>query len=83
MGLRFKKVIKLAPGLKINLSKSGLSTSVGKPGSTINFSKRGTKTTIGAPGTGVSYQTSTKKIMISPILIVVLFLVGLWLFGKF
>lgn len=63
MPFRFRKSIKILPGVKINLSKSGVSTSVGKRGATVNFSKRGTRTTIGIPGTGLSYssQTSTPK----------------------
>ncbi len=55
MGLRFRKSIKILPGLKLNLSKSGISTSVGGPGHTVNFSSRGTKATFGIPGTGISY----------------------------
>ena len=61
MGLRYRKRIKVAPGVHLNLSKSGVSTSVGKPGATVNFSGRGTKVTTGIPGTGISYSTMTKK----------------------
>ncbi len=56
MGFRFRKSIKLFPGVRINLSKSGVSTSVGVPGATVNFSDRGTRTTVGIPGTGMSYS---------------------------
>jgi tetratricopeptide (TPR) repeat protein len=56
MGFRFYKSIKIAPGLRINLSKSGPSLSVGKPGATVNIGRRGTRTTVGAPGTGMSYS---------------------------
>lgn len=59
MGFRFRRSIKIAPGVRLNLSKSGVSTSIGKPGATVNLSKRGTKTTIGLPGTGLSYSTPT------------------------
>lgn len=61
MPLRFRKSFKVAPGVKLNLSKSGISTSVGKRGATVNFSKRGTRATVGLPGTGLSYSTSTKS----------------------
>jgi len=56
MGFRFRKSIKLFPGVRINLSKSGVSTSIGKPGATINISERGTRGTVGLPGTGMSYS---------------------------
>ena len=56
MGFRFRKTIKLFPGLKFNLSKSGVSTSIGGPGATINISNRGTRGIVGIPGTGISYS---------------------------
>lgn len=54
MALRFRKSFKIAPGVRINLSKSGLSTSVGGKGFTANLSKRGTRVTAGIPGSGLS-----------------------------
>lgn len=54
MALRIRKSIKIAPGVKINLSKSGISTSLGVKGATVNLSKRGTRVTSGIPGTGIS-----------------------------
>lgn len=56
MPLRFRKVIKIAPGIKINLSKSGFSTSIGKRGASINLGKRGTRVTTGIPGSGISFS---------------------------
>ena len=56
MGFRFRKSIKLFPGVRVNLSKSGISTSIGKPGATINLSRRGTRGTVGIPGSGISYS---------------------------
>lgn len=56
MGFKFRKRIKIAPGLYINLSKSGVSTSIGKPGATVNIGKKGLKATIGIPGSGISYR---------------------------
>lgn len=61
MGLRYRKSIKVLPGVKLNISKSGISTSVGKPGSTLNLSKRGVRTTVGIPGTGLSYSRTIGK----------------------
>ena len=56
MGFRFRKSIKLFPGVRLNLSKSGVSTSIGRPGATINISARGARATVGLPGTGLSYS---------------------------
>lgn len=57
MGFKFRKRIKIAPGIHINVGKSGVSTSIGKKGSTINIGKNGTRATFGIPGTGLSYST--------------------------
>ena len=59
MGFRFRKSIKIFPGIRINLSKSGISTSVGVPGATVNIKGNKTTTTAGLPGTGVSYRSSS------------------------
>ena len=56
MGFRFRKSVKLFPGVRINLSKSGPSLSVGGRGHTLNVSSRGTRATVGIPGTGVSFS---------------------------
>jgi hypothetical protein len=56
MGLRFRKSFKIAPGIRLNLSKSGVSASVGRKGAIINVSGRGVRGTVGIPGTGLSYQ---------------------------
>jgi LPXTG-motif cell wall-anchored protein len=56
-GLRFRKIISLIPGVKLNLSKSGASVSLGQKGFTYNIGAKGSRTTVGAPGTGVSYST--------------------------
>lgn len=60
MGFRFRKRIKIIPGLSFNLSKSGISTSIGGKGLTVNLKDGHTKTTASIPGTGLSYsETST------------------------
>jgi Protein of unknown function (DUF4236) len=61
MGLRFRKRLRLLPGLYVNLSKSGASVSVGGHGFTENISRRGVRTTLSIPGTGLSYTTRTAK----------------------
>jgi hypothetical protein len=52
---RFRKSIKVLPGVRMNLSKSGVSTSLGGSGVTLNLSKRGTRATYSAIGAGLSY----------------------------
>ncbi|MBI5930688.1 MAG: DUF4236 domain-containing protein [Chloroflexi bacterium] len=54
MGLRFRKSIKIFPGVRVNLSKSGPSLSLGGGGVTLNYSKRGVRTSADLPG-GLSY----------------------------
>jgi hypothetical protein len=61
MGLRFRKRIKIAPGVYINLSKSGISTTLGKSGASVNISKKGTRGAIGLPSTGLSYSSQLSK----------------------
>ncbi len=59
MGLCFRKSITIAPGVKINLSKSGPSISFGKKGIRETISATGKSTTsVGIPGTGVYYKKS-------------------------
>jgi hypothetical protein len=54
---RFRKRIKLFPGLWLNASKRGISASIGGRGATVNISKKGVRETVSVPGTGISYQT--------------------------
>ena len=56
MGLRFSRRIPLVPGLRVNLSKSGASFSLGHRGGWVTFGPRGTRATVGLPGTGFSYS---------------------------
>lgn len=56
MGFRFRKIIKIAPGIRLNLSKSGVSASFGKQGASVNVGAKGTYVNIGAPGTGLSFR---------------------------
>ena len=57
MGFRFRKIISVLPGVKVNLSKSGVSTSLGGHGATVNVGTSGKRTiTLGLPGSGMSYQ---------------------------
>ncbi|TFW10569.1 DUF4236 domain-containing protein [Oxalobacteraceae bacterium OM1] len=58
MGFRFRKSVKVLPGVRLNFSKSGMSTSIGGKGLTVNVKKgRKTRTTISLPGTGLSHTS--------------------------
>lgn len=70
MGWRFRKYIKIAPGVKLNISKSGVSTTFGGKGASINVGKNGAYLNTSIPGTGLynrqkismgkrSYRTSS------------------------
>jgi Protein of unknown function (DUF4236) len=61
MPLRFSRRIKLLPGLRLNVSKSGVSASFGTRGAWVTVGKRGTRTTVGLPGTGLSYTTTSRR----------------------
>ena len=57
MSFRFKKSLKILPGIRLNISKNGLnSVTIGKPGASVNISKKGKQATVGIPGTGLSYS---------------------------
>lgn len=60
MGLRFRKSIKIAPGIKINLNKKSTSVTFGGKGVHYTASSTGKKTaSVGIPGTGISYTQTT------------------------
>ena len=62
MGLRFQRRIKVLPGVRINLSKSGVGFSVGGRGAHIGITARGQRyTSIGMPGTGLSWREYQHK----------------------
>ena len=60
MGFRFRRTIRLGKGLRINISKSGTSLSLGHRGATVNFGPKGEKLTLGLPGSGLSYSQMIK-----------------------
>lgn len=57
---KFRKRIKIAPGITVNLSKSGVSATVGVKGASVNVGKNGTYLNVGIPGTGVYTRTKLK-----------------------
>lgn len=60
MGLRFRKSIKVAPGVKVNLNKKSTSVTFSGKGVHKTISSTGKKTSsIGIPGTGMYYTSSS------------------------
>ena len=61
MSFRFRKRVRILPGIYLNFSKSGLSSfSLGRPGATVNVpvGRPGkTRGTASIPGTGLSYSS--------------------------
>lgn len=66
MGLKYRKSFKIAPGVKVNLSRKSAGVSIGGKYGGMSFNtKRGATARVSAPGTGLSYSTkiggSSKK----------------------
>jgi hypothetical protein len=53
MAIRFRKSIKLAPGIRMNLSGSGVSWTIGPRGASVGIGKRGSYLNAGLPGSGL------------------------------
>jgi hypothetical protein len=51
--MRFRKSIKILPGVKINLSKNGVSGTLGCKGLSLSIGKNGAYVNTGIPGTGL------------------------------
>lgn len=59
MGWKFRKSVKIAPGVRLNVSNKSTSISVGGKGYRKTYSSTGrTTTTVRIPGTGLSYSTT-------------------------
>lgn len=56
MGFRFRRSVKLFPGVRLNFSRSGISTTIGIRGASMTVGGRGTYVNVGVPGTGISYR---------------------------
>jgi len=57
MAFRFRRTLKVAPGVRLNLSKGGLSGSLGPQGFSTSVGRQGLHGNIGLPGTGLSYRS--------------------------
>src|SRR5262249_6023882 len=56
MPWRFRRSFRLLPGVRLNLSRSGVSTSIGVKGAHVTIGPSHTTASVGVPGTGLSYQ---------------------------
>lgn len=63
MGLRYRKSIKIAPGVRLNVNKNSVGVSAGVKGLRYSVNSKGQTTkTVSIPGTGLSYtETSSRK----------------------
>lgn len=60
MGLRFRKSVKIAPGLKLNFNKKSVGITAGTKGAHYTVNSKGKRTaSVGIPGSGVSYTSSS------------------------
>lgn len=57
MGLRFRRSVRLFPGVRLNFSGSGVSTTIGVRGAGLTLGPHGAYANVGLPGTGLSYRT--------------------------
>ena len=59
---RFHRSARIAPGVRLNVSRSGSSLSIGEPGATLNIGENHQSYTSNLPGTGLSYiERSTRS----------------------
>jgi len=56
MAWSFRRRIKIIPGVHLNLSKSGISTSIGIRGANVTLGKSGAYLNTGIPGTGIYHR---------------------------
>lgn len=61
MPIRFHRQFTLFPGVKVNVSKTGMSITIGGKGFHLNFSKRGVMQTTNLPGKGLSHRSYILK----------------------
>jgi hypothetical protein len=78
---RFRKTFSIFPGVRINLSKTGVSGSLGGHGATVNIGKNGPNVTLGAPGTGLSYRTPLSSVLLIGLVLVAVIFGALYFFA--
>jgi hypothetical protein len=77
---RFRRSFRLAPGIRLNIGRGGVSTSIGERGAHVTVGHGRTRATVTVPGSGLSYTaglpTAEKTSRRSPHVTW-----GAWLFG--
>lgn len=61
MTLRYRRRLKVAPGVSLNLGKRGASLSVGRRGAHVTVGHGQVRETVGVPGTGLSYTKTQSR----------------------
>lgn len=61
MGFRFRKSVKILPGVRVNLGLNGASVSVGPRGASVSIGKRGVYANTSIPGTGISFRSKIRS----------------------
>ncbi|MBX7117101.1 MAG: DUF4236 domain-containing protein, partial [Myxococcaceae bacterium] len=61
MGFRFRRSVKLFPGVRVNVGLRRSSLSIGGRGARVNLSSRGARSTFGVPGTGMSWSSGGSR----------------------
>jgi hypothetical protein len=56
MPIRFQRRIKILPGLRLNVSKTGISWTVGARGTSVTARDGKLTSNLGLPGTGLAYR---------------------------
>jgi hypothetical protein len=57
MALRFRRSVKIIPGMRLNFGKRGVSVSAGIRGANVTIGKHGAYGNAGIPGTGLSFRS--------------------------
>jgi hypothetical protein len=60
--MRFRRRIRALPGVRVNVSKSGIGVSAGRRGLRVGVGPRGSYTTVGLPGTGLSRRKAIQHL---------------------
>lgn len=61
MAFRFQRRIKIAPGIRLNVSKGGVGLSAGPRGASVSVGRRGVYGNVGIPGSGLSFREKLNK----------------------
>jgi hypothetical protein len=81
MSLRFFRRVRIVPGLRVNLSKSGASVSIGRRGAWYTIGPRGQRVSVGLPGTGLFWVERARPVRASRVGSVVIALAMLSVMG--